>query len=579
MSINRYLPWILLSLIIGLHFLFLLNLFAPAIVTPDANGYWAQGSLLFTRGRTWFKPESPLQYIGMHWLPTGSGRYYSRYPPGLSVIVGLVYRLFGYKASTLINPILTEFSLVGLYLFLRHTLGKWWGLAGITALAVNPVFNQQALWCFSHMAVTCFLVWGLVFLLRWAEDGRLWEAFLTGLLFGCISTIRYPEALFGLGVAAFMLLYRHDRKEVWSHYLMVAIGAALPLIPLLIRNQMAFGAFYRTGYSLSGEQTAFGWGYLKAHLIPYVRELLGGGMGAFLPLGLIGMTMMLWDGRRRRLGTLLILLIVPSTLLYMAYYWGPGMRFLLPTFICYITAGLWLMARLMEGKPTSLRFSVIGLILLFQLIWGWYGEINELKGLKRQREILARITDELERRTECGDVIIADSLVLQHLDFVRGWKLIDRGYLSAISQPFARWVGPIGRGRNGLAQGSRGKRLEEILGRYAEFDPQERWLRIKEDILEWAGKHRVYYVGDERGIEDVEWAIGGAFEVVARIPVPGFESREMPKGKRLPGGPNPPRFRPPFAAWQGPPPPRIDGPPGRERFPSHTAELVIAEWR
>src|SRR5690349_14348454 len=41
---------------------------APAIVHPDANGYWAQGSLLMTTGRTWFRPESNAQYIGMHWL-------------------------------------------------------------------------------------------------------------------------------------------------------------------------------------------------------------------------------------------------------------------------------------------------------------------------------------------------------------------------------------------------------------------------------------------------------------------------------------------------------------------------------
>lgn len=163
-------PWACLGLI--LHFLFLLRLFAPAIATPDANGYWAQGSLLFTTGHTWFKPESDVQYIGIHWLVTESGRYYSRYPPGLAVLVGLVYKLFGFKASVLVNPILALLSLAGLYLLFRRWLGPWWGIAGVLVLAINPVFNQQALWCFAHMAVTFCLVWGLFFLARWSERGR-----------------------------------------------------------------------------------------------------------------------------------------------------------------------------------------------------------------------------------------------------------------------------------------------------------------------------------------------------------------------------------------------------------------------
>jgi len=571
MFIDRYLPWFLLISIIISHFSFLLSFFAPAIATPDANGYWAQGSLLFEKGRTWFKPESPLQYIGIHWLPTESGRYYSRYPPGLPLFIGLVYKLFGYKASLLINPILAELSLIGLYLFLKRVSGKWWGLVGIAVLASNPLFNQQALWCFAHMAVTCFLIWGLVLLVRWAENGRLWEAFLSGMLFGCIPTIRYPEALFGLGAAVFMLLHRRDRERIWTHYLMASVGAAPPLLPLLIRNQMAFGAFYRTGYSLSREQMAFGWVFLRNHFIPYIRGLFVEGMGPFLTMGMIGMAMMLWDERRRRLGILLTLLVVPSTLLYMAYYWMPSMRFLLPTLICHISAGLWAIERLTEGHPSSLRSSLIGLLLLLQLIWG-SGGVNELRGLKRQKEMLALLTDELERGTERGDVIIADEPILQHLDFVRGWKLIDRRYLSAISYPLPFRRGPIG--RNSYVSAPRRRRMEEIARRYAELDPQRRRVRIKNDILRWAGNRKVYYVGGERGIGDVEREIGGSFEVIARIPLPMLEPGEMPKGMGFPA-----RFRPPFAAWQGPPPPRMDGPPGWERFVSHTAELVIAEWR
>ncbi len=122
-ALVRFLPPACLVLILILHFLFLLSQFAPAIATPDANGYWAQGSLLFTSGRTSFELEADTQYVGMHWLITDSGRYFSRYPPGLAVVAGLMYGLFGAKASVLVNPVLAMLSLVGLYLLSRRFVG------------------------------------------------------------------------------------------------------------------------------------------------------------------------------------------------------------------------------------------------------------------------------------------------------------------------------------------------------------------------------------------------------------------------------------------------------------------------
>ena len=60
----------------------------PAIVHPDANGYWAQATLLVETGRSWFTPASDAQYVGMHWLLTPGGAYVSRYPPGLPLLTG-----------------------------------------------------------------------------------------------------------------------------------------------------------------------------------------------------------------------------------------------------------------------------------------------------------------------------------------------------------------------------------------------------------------------------------------------------------------------------------------------------------
>src|SRR5439155_14396842 len=76
---------------------------ATGISQPDDNGYFAQGSLLARTGRTWFATESDAQYVGVHWLLTPAGTFVSRYPPGLAVVVAVVYALGGYAAATLVN--------------------------------------------------------------------------------------------------------------------------------------------------------------------------------------------------------------------------------------------------------------------------------------------------------------------------------------------------------------------------------------------------------------------------------------------------------------------------------------------
>jgi hypothetical protein len=102
----RIVPWAGLTLIVLAQALYVGRFYGPALATPDDNGYWAQGSLLATTGHTWFRTESDVQFVGMHWLVTEDGRYASRYPPGLAVLVAGFYVLLGYEASVLVNPLL-----------------------------------------------------------------------------------------------------------------------------------------------------------------------------------------------------------------------------------------------------------------------------------------------------------------------------------------------------------------------------------------------------------------------------------------------------------------------------------------
>ncbi len=60
--------------------------------------------------------------------------------------------------------------------------------------------------------------------------------------------------------------------------------AAVPIVPLLIRNQLVLGAFWRTGYSLTNEQTGFGWSYFTQHALQYIQQINSGGLGLMLAL-------------------------------------------------------------------------------------------------------------------------------------------------------------------------------------------------------------------------------------------------------------------------------------------------------
>jgi len=604
-------PWVFLVLLLACHALFLLGRFAPAIATPDANGYWAQGTLLSDEGRTWFKPETDPQYIGIHWLVTPDGRYFSRYPPGLPVLVGLVYRLFGLKACLLVNPALAILSLIGFYCLVRCLLSPGWALAGALLLAMNPVFNRHALSCDSHMAVTCLLAWGCCLLLRWSEHGRLGQIFAAGLLLGCVPAVRYPEALYALGVGAFLLLHWRSRPKIWTHYAAAVAGAAVPLLPLMARNQLAFGAFWRTAYSLTNEQTGFGWDFFRLHFVNYVRQLHGDGVGLLFPFGLVGIVTMCGVRGRRPVGWLFTLVAAPITLLYMAYYWAPQhhaaatMRFVLPTFICYLAAGLWVLALFTARASARLRAAIVVTVLLFQAIWGGFNSIVETRLVQYPKQALATVTDALRQHTRDGDVVIAHPQILQHLDFVRRWRLVDPMVMR--DRPGLRKL--MERKRDPDTPAPMQLEKHDIqAGKYKGMRPFGRERAVAWDVSTWAGDRKVYYVGSERDIERMAGFYFNQrnFRVIARVPLPEPPAPDEPEGmmgagfRRHPpddvGRPRPTQEHGKPESPDAAPRPDKPGRPGfgpggrgprkpggnralaRWAFLTKEKELVIAEW-
>ena len=585
-------PRLALVALVAAHFVFLMLFFEPAISQPDANGYFAQARLIVTDARAWFRPDVPLQYVGMHWLRTPDGRFFSRYPPGLPVLLAVPLWLFGPTAALLVNPILASLALVGLYLICREWVDEKWGLVAVAAMALNPVANARALAGDAHTSTAFFLVWGVYLLARWSGSFSLGAGFLAGLALGMIPTIRYPEALFGLAVGAFLLLHARRQKRYWLSVAAVGLGAAVPLAALLIHNQLAFGAFWRTGYSLTNEQTGFGWTYFLRNAVPYLQNILGQGVWVFGALGLVGAVVMCCRRDTWRRGALLLGLIAPLTLLYMAYYWAPmrmagaTMRFLVPTFFVYAVAGAWLLSQIARHHGLGAWVSA-GVVLALTLAWGLPQSVRFLSRDKHINGALAKITDVLWEHVPPGSIVIAHSSVLQHLDFIGRWRLADEAVLAgrgARRRPGRRQQDP-----DAPSPSQRGK-MDADRKRYDMSGRISVSKQTRADLKKWAGEDPVYWLGEPRLIQRLlPWK--HKFSEIARIRLPKAKAdpRDSRRRRPRPGDDGPPGLDGPPApdrALGGPPAggfPRAfarrpgRGGPGAARLLSGQ-ELVLGKW-
>lgn len=563
--------------------------FVPAIAHPDANGYWAQGSLLMKTGRAWFRPESNVQYIGMHWLLTPNDVYISRYPPGLAVLIGLVWKLFGWKASVLVNPVLAVLSLWGVFLIVRRLASEAYALFAMLALAINPAFTVHALTNISHMPVAFCLIWGVVLLQKWSEDGRLRHAFAAGLILGCIPTIRYADSIMALGVAAFLLLHWRRFPRIHLHYLAAILGAAIPIVPLLMRNQALLGAFWRTGYALTNEQSGFGWDYFKQHALGYLASLQSAGLGMLFVLGLVGIVWMTMDRRRRATGLLLLLSSTPLLLVYMAYYWaqgingrGPGhgggaLRFLVPLMPTYVVAAAWALSQAVRSAPRAARVAIPAIVIVVQALISVPDLLQELREQYDRKTVLALATEGIEQVAKPGDVVVAGQGFLQQFDFVREWKLAD----ASVIRGAPGGLGPGRRMRNGYRErqpGAPSPMQADARRRRSSLyqgTTESRQSQFVNDLLEWAGRSAIYVVGSE---DELTRLLPGAtaeyLTIVKRIPTP-----QPPRNRQLADGPD----RPDRAALRGGRPPDLNDPRRRGGGMFGPAippgeDIVIARW-
>jgi 4-amino-4-deoxy-L-arabinose transferase-like glycosyltransferase len=483
---------------------------ARAYSGPDASGYFVQARLIATEGRSWLRQESPAQFIGVHWLETADGRFFSRYPPGLPVALAGVYRALGPAAALAVVPLLATLAVALTFLLARPLAGDRLALLASAAMATNGVLNERALAFDAHTAALATLLAGFVLLVQWARRPQWLTALAAGLVLGLLPAIRYGEGVCGLGAAAFLLVqWRRGRPP--AHVALAALGAALPIAALLTYHRAAFGALTATGYALTHEQAAFDFMYLRFNAVPYLRALLVQGPGLFLVLGLAGILAMLKEREDRPLALLLLGAALPLALVYGAYYWPggvPSLRFLLPSFPLYIVAGVWLLHRSL-GARRGPWLALAAVACAVQLGIGVVQSARLLASRRDELRAAAAVARWATDHVSAGSVIAASSAVQETLWYTGRWKLGDGDLLAGLQPPEDVPAAVLD------VPDPAQRRVDAVRLRSLLLPDSVRVRQLLRELATWAGPHR-----------DVFWLVRGrqkppaALVLVGEVPLP-----------------------------------------------------------
>lgn len=540
-------PWapLVVAVVLALaHFVWIRAYSAPAIMSPDANGYVAQARFIAEAGRTSFNLASPAQYVGMHWLETERGLFHSRYPAGLPLIYAGAWKLGGFDAVLVVNPLLSSATVLLVFFLAHRFAGGWPSVLAAAVVAASPTANQHALDADAHIAATFFLVAGVSALLRFGDTWRPTWGVAAGVLLGIVPTIRYPESIVALAIGGWLLARARPMWRAWP----AVVGALLPLLPLCVHNAAAYGAFWRTGYALTNEQTGFGLAYFTAHAVPYLQALGGQGLGLFFAFGVAGLAAMAVDRTHRSEGRLFAGLVVPLVIVYMAYYFGGAgggggngaamgnLRFLVPTFPFLAIAAVWLLARLATHLGPAGR-AAIAAVGALQLLMSGTASSQTMTQMHQSLATAAQARAVAEKEIPGGSIVIVERNLAESLDAVGRWRLVEETLVGSLAnRGNVLFVGGPGRGPVGPGgpPGFGGRPPEDSetpnpqqpgknvvqQERYRGLTPDERRARVWADIVAWAGDKPIYWFA--RSVDQVRDSLpdGGDYRSIAEVDAP-----------------------------------------------------------
>jgi len=426
-------PLFLLGVLLFLYTGFLLAYMVPVTGGTDQNGYHVCAKMFNLTGHFYQKPEDDLQFVGSMWVVNERGEYYPKYPPfypllcaGMNAVMGDGYGFF----ATVWGAVL---SVAGMFVLVRFWLGRWWALAASLLLALSPVISTLALTKNSHTPSLALFLWGMCCFLTAAMNRKrsfLW-AVPGGFLIGWTVGIRYTDFLLILVPLAFGFLFLRGRRR-WTVLGALCAGAAVPYAGLALFHWMAYGAPWRSGYSLTDESRAFEPRFIWTNLQIYLPEFFVTVLG---PMGVLSLIVSRKHWRRLFFW---LAWILPTFGLYLMYYWAPEaggtgtMRFLTPLVPCLILLIVLSLRRItLRLKWTPLTVSTLLLLFVLQIIWGWT-QTTRMCEPKYAGDLPRMLYVDFARRTiPEGAILFANSGLLNELDYEKRWTL----YSSMLMNP------------------------------------------------------------------------------------------------------------------------------------------------
>ena len=428
-SRKRLFPALLLVLLAGYAFV-LVTYFVPVTGGTDQNGYHVESWMLASQGRFSQRPADDFEFVGRMWVVNADGLYYPKYPPLYPLLAGTVIRLTGQaSAGFWLSPVCAWLTVLGMYVLGTVFLPRGWAFLAAVFMTATPVFLFYGLNKASHAPSMAFLTWGMAAFFIAASKRRLsaawFPAMAGGFLIGYAVGIRYTNILLLAPPLVYWLLFRSRRR--WWMPLMFLAGAAVPCLFLAAFHQYAFGAPWRTGYALTGEQGGFSLSYFLPNLRLYCTGMLDHASGPVTLFSMIGLALLFL--RRPRRALFFCSWLLPLFLLYTCYYWAPTtsfagtLRFIMPLLAPLYLLALFGVRELLRPLPRKHRVFCVLTVLAVQSMWGGYQELIE--GEKRwigDRLIfktLAFAHDQIPK----GSAIFAETKVLNNLDFGKRWHL------------------------------------------------------------------------------------------------------------------------------------------------------------
>jgi 4-amino-4-deoxy-L-arabinose transferase-like glycosyltransferase len=176
----------------------------------------------------------------------------AQYPPAFPAFVAAIYAVTGERSAYVVQMVQWAIDLVlSLVLIVGITVTAFGWRAGIAAAflaALSPLFAMYAAYPSPDTPAMWFVLGGNWLLLLAAKRNSVWLAVGAGVLLGIACWIRVNPLYLAVGWAIVLLIVT---RAAWPRRFAmsgaVAIGTALIISPIVVRNYLTFPDFTPTG--------------------------------------------------------------------------------------------------------------------------------------------------------------------------------------------------------------------------------------------------------------------------------------------------------------------------------------------